>query len=297
VLGKPERYFAAGHVRYAWVDDRIVILDLRTESYFALDPTASSMWRELTAPYAADAGLRRLEQRYVVEPAQLAADFHAFTRRCVEAEWLVDVEPVPPPRPRAGGRRRGRWPLTLQAWWTLLAITRSLAARGFASTYARLSRPESAKEIRADAQDELLSTAMRAFSRARAVCLFEARAGGLSSAIAGSVRIPAVARSHRRSQDRRPAISLRGACLDRASRPCCPRRSGKYQPLHRDRKPADMKRFLGRIEGARFRCWPAPERQWQCRVLWRGYLANRDDILAEARQRHVRLRGGSDAEP
>jgi hypothetical protein len=33
------------------------------------------MWRELTAPYAADAGLRRLEQRYAVEPAQLAADF------------------------------------------------------------------------------------------------------------------------------------------------------------------------------------------------------------------------------
>lgn len=57
-----------------------------------------------------------------------------------------------------------------------------------------------------------------------------------------------------------------------------------------------MKRFLGRVEGARFRCWPAPERHWQCRVLWRGYLANRDDILAEARQRHVRLRGGSDAE-
>jgi hypothetical protein len=166
VLGKPERYFAADHVRYAWVDDRIVILDLRTESYFALDPTASSMWRELTAPYAADAGLRRLEQRYAVEPAQLAADFDAFTSRCVEAEWLVDVEPVPPPRPRAGGRRRGRWPLTLQAWWTLLAITRSLAARGFASTYARLSRPASAREIRADAQDELLSTAMRAFSRA-----------------------------------------------------------------------------------------------------------------------------------
>ena len=164
--GKPERYFASGHVRCTWVDDRIVILDLRAESYFALDPTASSMWRELTAPYAAHEGLRRLEQRYAVEPTQLAVDFHAFAKRCVEAEWLVDVEPVPPPSPRATGRRRGRWPLTLRAWWTLLAITRSLAARGFASTYARLSRPQGAEAIPVDAQDELLSTAMRAFARA-----------------------------------------------------------------------------------------------------------------------------------
>jgi hypothetical protein len=164
VLVKPERYFAANHVRHAWVDDRIVILDLRTESYFALDPVASSMWRELTAPYAADEGLRRLEQRYAVAPAQLAADFHAFTGRCVEAEWLVDVEPVPPRL--AAGRRRGRWPLALRAWWTLLATTRSLAARGFASTYARLSRPEGAEAIRAGAQEELFSTAMRAFARA-----------------------------------------------------------------------------------------------------------------------------------
>lgn len=103
------------------------------------------MWRELTSPYAADEGLRRLEQRYAVEPAQLAADFHAFTGRCVEAEWLVDVELVPPRL--VAGRRRDRWPLTLRAWWTLLATTRSLAARGFASTYARLSRPESAEAI------------------------------------------------------------------------------------------------------------------------------------------------------
>jgi hypothetical protein len=166
VLGKPERYFAANHVRYAWIDDRVVILDLRTEAYFALDPTASSMWREVTSPYAADEGLRRLEQRYAVEPARLEADFHAFVRRCIEAEWLADVETAPAPRQRAAGRRRGRWLLTLRAWWTLLATARSLAARGFAATYARLSRPESGKETADGAQDELFSTAMRAFARA-----------------------------------------------------------------------------------------------------------------------------------
>ena len=57
-----------------------------------------------------------------------------------------------------------------------------------------------------------------------------------------------------------------------------------------------MKRFLGRIAGARFWCQPAPERYWQCQLLWRGYLANRDDILAEAKQHGVHLRDGSDAE-
>jgi asparagine synthase (glutamine-hydrolysing) len=57
-----------------------------------------------------------------------------------------------------------------------------------------------------------------------------------------------------------------------------------------------MKRFVGRVEGARFRCWPAPERYWQCQLLWRGYLVNRDDILREAKQRQARLRDGSDAE-
>jgi hypothetical protein len=44
-LAKP--YFPAPHIRHAWIDDRVVILDLESEAYFALDPTASFMWRQL----------------------------------------------------------------------------------------------------------------------------------------------------------------------------------------------------------------------------------------------------------
>ena len=69
-----EKYRPAPHIRYAWVDDRVVILDLLSESYYALDPTASGMWQQLTRGQDREESLRHLGQQYAGDAGGLAED-------------------------------------------------------------------------------------------------------------------------------------------------------------------------------------------------------------------------------
>lgn len=57
-----------------------------------------------------------------------------------------------------------------------------------------------------------------------------------------------------------------------------------------------MKRFSGRVQGKVLYCHPGAERYQQYQVLWRGYLANRDEILREAERRQTLLASGSEGE-
>jgi asparagine synthase (glutamine-hydrolysing) len=57
-----------------------------------------------------------------------------------------------------------------------------------------------------------------------------------------------------------------------------------------------MMRFAGRIEYGQLACSPPPERFDQYRLLWRGFISNRQDILSEAGRRGVQVRRGSEGE-
>jgi asparagine synthase (glutamine-hydrolysing) len=57
-----------------------------------------------------------------------------------------------------------------------------------------------------------------------------------------------------------------------------------------------VKRFSGEVQGTSLICHPAAERYQRYQVLWRGYLANRDEILREAERRRTPLSGSSEGE-
>ena len=51
-----------------------------------------------------------------------------------------------------------------------------------------------------------------------------------------------------------------------------------------------MMRFVGRLEGGQFVCNPPAEMYEQVRLVWRGFVANSDEILKEA----ARIPGSND---
>jgi len=156
------------HIRHVRVEDRVIIMDIRSESYFALDPTASHMWDELALGNGRDETLRSLEEKFSSDPSELAADFDEFVEKCIargllsrELEQSLEVPGAVP----LTGRARGLF--TLRAWWSLLETKLSLSRRGFSGTYnAALAMACPEGVARDDTAMELLSRALKAFARA-----------------------------------------------------------------------------------------------------------------------------------
>ncbi|MCE5283522.1 MAG: lasso peptide biosynthesis B2 protein [Deltaproteobacteria bacterium] len=143
-------------------------MDIRSESYFALDPTASVMWHELTLGAGRDETLRRLEEQFSSDPSELEADFDEFVQKCVARGLLTRAPEGPTETPQALPHTgRARRLFTLRAWWSLLETKLSLSRKGFSGTYngaLRMACPEGAAAD--DAQMELLSRALEAFATA-----------------------------------------------------------------------------------------------------------------------------------
>jgi len=154
-------------IRHADLGDVIVILDLTSESYHVLDPAARSMWNHLLRlPARADV-LVALQQEYVVEPSRLEADLDAFVERVVAQGFLetrASEAPIEGPPPAAPAKRGC---LAWRAWLCLAMTARSLATRGFSSTYLRYARlPAPATPADGDRAQELLRRGVAAFRRA-----------------------------------------------------------------------------------------------------------------------------------
>jgi hypothetical protein len=162
-----EHYYVSPHIRHTWVGDRVVILDLHSESYFALDPTASHMWLQLTLQHTREKSLRDLKDRYSVDAIRVESDFDAFVKRCVTAGLLTDRQPSPP-RSEGASARRGpaRGLFSIRAWWSLFCATRGLSRLGFFRTYMAATQMGRPNGDRASRNEDLLSRAVKAFARA-----------------------------------------------------------------------------------------------------------------------------------
>ncbi len=118
--------FASGDVRYAVVENIVVILDLRANEYVMLDAQSSKIWQQLLANGAS------------------SKDHEIFARECTDRGYLRFDPPATSAYPR---RLRTRHvPLVLYALYALRDATRALAQRGFALSYRRyasLEKPRS----------------------------------------------------------------------------------------------------------------------------------------------------------
>jgi len=164
-----KQYYPTPHIRYCWVEDRVIILDLHAESYFALDPTASVMWQQLTRLQDSNESqsLRDYFSSESPESVDLEAGFESFTQSCLTAGFLTETQAPSPPETEVSTRRvQGRRFLTIRAWWSLWSVTRALARRGFAHTYNAALHLPKLPEIHPRQQTESLATALKAFARA-----------------------------------------------------------------------------------------------------------------------------------
>ncbi len=161
------KLYIASHIRYVWIDDRVVILDLRSESYFALDPIASLMWREFTLGHDRDERRQSLRDQFPDDLTRLYSDLDGMEDKCIESEWLVRTPSAPTevkqnlPTVKPAERF-----LPLGAWLRLFRVTRSLSSRGFSSTYNAILREVDAYTIRSENQELTLLAAVTAFAQA-----------------------------------------------------------------------------------------------------------------------------------
>lgn len=161
------RYHIPAHVRHVKVGDRVIILDIRSESYFALDPIASLMWAELVLGQDKDAGIGHLQEEISADPPDIDNDYGEFTQRCL-ARGLLSRSPEGPLTEKTPRRRsRAKHLFALRAWWSLVKTRLSLSRKGFSVTYngaLHMAGPD--ETAGGDAAMEILPQALDAFARA-----------------------------------------------------------------------------------------------------------------------------------
>jgi len=162
------RYHVPSHIRHVRVGDRVIILDIRSESYFALDPVASLMWDELTAGHDRDEYLHKLGEEIAATPEEIEDDLAGFTGKCL-ARGLLTGSPGAAARDVARRPRRTyKRLLTLRAWWSLARTKLALSRKGFCTTYgSALTMALAGQADGDDAGDEALERrALAAFAAA-----------------------------------------------------------------------------------------------------------------------------------
>lgn len=144
----------------------LVLLDLRSECYFAFDSVATLMWKALLITNSQDEALETLRDKLVVNEPRLATDLEAFRGRCLERGWMQESEPKPrilPPTLPIARRRQGF--LFLRAWLSLFRTVQKLSAAGLGCVYKEYTA-EPISITTSENTDALLSRALAAFAMA-----------------------------------------------------------------------------------------------------------------------------------
>lgn len=158
-------YFLSPYVRYVEIAGRITILDIRSESYFALEPMASMMWKGLAENRMEEQILKDIVQQTAPGDLGLADDLVSFAGQCLE-KGLLTLTPETLPGSKERKRAGCRWRrfAAIRAWLCLARLTRSLSRIGFCKTYIELLHVPACPAA-AD-REPRLDRAVRAFSRA-----------------------------------------------------------------------------------------------------------------------------------
>lgn len=132
-----DRLAPGPNIRYAALDDVVVVMDLRTARYFLLDEVATAMWHAVLT-HGATGAVPELTSRFEVNPVRLEADLTAFVDSCRARGFLTTAGVTAPPAARSATRRPIRRLLALHAWWALATTVVCLRVRGFGAAYRRL---------------------------------------------------------------------------------------------------------------------------------------------------------------
>ena len=148
-------------IRSANVGGLVVLLDLRSGEYIALDEVASLMWEHLSDSGEEPELLESLVRRFDVSRDQLETDLRVFRQDCQEKGFLGGKDEIAPPV--AGDFKSVLFP-TLLAWLCLLNTWRSLPRAGFPAVYKACQRLPGVRE---PGKAATLDASLQAFIRAQ----------------------------------------------------------------------------------------------------------------------------------
>lgn len=164
---EPDRppFFVSPNVRFAEVDDVVILLDLKTSEYFAFDDVGSGLWCRLVDP---DASYPALLDELRDERGDVAG---RFIEACLRRGFLT-AAPVFRPSTTTSRSPSINFPLlTPRAWLHLVLTWAALRAGGFGELYANLIAQPASLHPRHHA---LLSKAVDSFVRAENLFWFRA---------------------------------------------------------------------------------------------------------------------------
>ncbi|MBI4386901.1 MAG: PqqD family protein [Elusimicrobia bacterium] len=81
-------YRHAGHVAWRRVDGEVVVLDLNTSAYFALDDAGALIWERLGAGDSLEDVQVAVCKEYAVEPEAAHRDLEALVRDMLKAKMI-----------------------------------------------------------------------------------------------------------------------------------------------------------------------------------------------------------------
>ncbi len=159
------KWYAAPDIFFTDIQGFLVILDLRNDAYFILDPVGTSMWHAMLASDDEAEITASLQDKYAVEASRMRNDLTLFRRRCITQGFLQENEPGRkagvPERVAVGPQHF----LFFRAWWCLFRTSRVLHKNGLLHAYRTCADLPVPKGITA-ARDDLLRRSLAAFSRA-----------------------------------------------------------------------------------------------------------------------------------
>jgi hypothetical protein len=79
-------------VLFQEIDDETVLLDLKSESYFGLDTTATRIWQLLQEDLSPEDIYQRLMTEFEVEPERLKTDLTEHLKRLEEAGLIQFIQ-------------------------------------------------------------------------------------------------------------------------------------------------------------------------------------------------------------
>lgn len=93
-------YRLAEGVLFQQLDRESVLLNMKTEQYFGLDPVGTRIWHLLTTTHTVAGTVAVMQAEYEVAEPQLRQDVLALAKRLM-AKGLLVTEPSPTAAPRA----------------------------------------------------------------------------------------------------------------------------------------------------------------------------------------------------
>jgi hypothetical protein len=165
-------------IRHAEVDGIQIILDLKTEAFYALDEVSSSMWTALTQTTDPARVLEYLHERFEVEPSRLSEDLDHFALTCLERGFLEENSNALLERSRPAPTiplRKWHDPIASSAYlfsralYSILSTRVALKWHGFRCVYENcISLPETTPLFRLDQASSAFLTAENLYVSPRA---------------------------------------------------------------------------------------------------------------------------------